>query len=69
MKVFPTRMLGPYHKKEERTVCLQLKAKIDVSQEWAANQTDAEIIQQLQSRFDSSLGFRGELKGLKIKVV
>ena len=47
---------------------LDVSATITVSQSWASNFTTAEICQAVRDRLSSSLGFRGDVNRLKVKV-
>ena len=49
-------------------VRLEVNATITVSQSWASNFTTAEICQAVRDRLSSSLGFRGDVNRLKVKV-
>ena len=46
---------------------LKVKVTLNVNGKWAATQTEEELNEYIKARLTSSLGFRGQVK--KIKVV
>ena len=45
---------------------VKLKATLQLDEKWANNQTTEELVDYLKARLNNSLGFRGEIKKLKV---
>jgi len=45
---------------------IKFKVTIRINEKWASQQTQEEIEEYLMTRLNSSLGFRGEIKKIKV---
>jgi len=45
---------------------IRIKATLHLDERWASNQTTEELVEYLRARLNSSLGFRGQIKKLKL---
>ena len=45
---------------------IKVKATLQLDEKWAGNQTTEELVEYLKARLNSSLGFRGQIKKLKL---
>ncbi len=45
---------------------VSLKVTLSLNEQWASNQTEEEVLSYLRDRLSTSLGFRGEVKKLKL---
>jgi len=45
---------------------IRVKAVLELDEKWANNQTTEELVEYLRARVNNSLGFRGQIKKLKL---
>jgi hypothetical protein len=45
---------------------IEVKATLQLDEKWANTQTTEELVEYLKARLNSSLGFRGRIKRLKL---
>ena len=45
---------------------LRFKVTLELNEKWARNQTTEELVDYIKTRLNSSLGFRGQIKKLKM---
>ena len=45
---------------------IRVKVKVRLDEQWASNHADEYLVEFLEQSLNTALGFRGEVKGLKI---
>jgi hypothetical protein len=57
---------SPAGGKPVQEIEITLKATLQLDENWASNQTTEEMVEHLRARLNNSLGFRGQIKKLRL---